>query len=183
MNFNQASYQHPKGQACKFPMPQVERYLPSLTAAECRRDAYWKQEAAGWDEQKIKMEDEEMFKIEITKDNGNRTIIEVENAAIIYGDVRKKDICILSKDGNCGAPVIADLITDAKNVFIEKSISEEDRKLRITGIAVMDMVNGMKFRQTISNELEKIQAEKDLKNSLGSMGFNFTRRPPIFPGF
>jgi hypothetical protein len=114
-----------------------------------------------------------MYKIEVTRPNGEKQVIETDNAVIVFGNVGQKDICLLSRDGNENNPEIADLITDALNVYVEKATGD-DRNERIVGIGLMQMMNGMKFKETLRKETEKIIAEKTLGQPFSGLGGRLT---------
>jgi len=120
--------------------------------------------------EKTKSEKARMFRIEVTNSKGERQVIETDNAVILYGGIKEREICELSAADELVFE-IADLITGAVNVYIEKSANKNDRTKRIAAIALTKMINDAKFKDTLKSEVEKIESKRILENPFDSIGF------------
>jgi hypothetical protein len=121
------------------------------------------------------MEVNGMFRIEVQDDNGNKTVIESKNAIVVYGDNGTNAISTFSADNNAENAEIIDLITDAKNVFVE-SVSGDERRKRLALVGLMEIMNGMKFSKKLSEEKAKMLNATSPFDFIGLGDFGTRRR-------
>ena len=118
-----------------------------------------------------------MYKIEITKPNGEKRIIETDNAVILFGNSGDEDICSLPKNDESLHADIGNLVAGATVIFIKKSINNDEKRKKIAITGMFKMMWDLDFKKILQEETEVILAEKTLNNPFD---FNIN---PRFRGF
>lgn len=100
-----------------------------------------------------------MVKIEVTRQDGTKEIIKAPNAVILYGSSENRNIsCYCDKNEDIQLE-IAELIVDAKALFVENGTPGQSVK-RMATIGLVDLMMGRRYNDMLKEKAEKIQANK-----------------------